>query len=284
MTHEAAARRLGCPVGTVESRLSRSRERLRTRLTRRGFAPGAVAAGLAAPDGSASAAVPTALAEATVRNVTAGAAPAAVGNLTREVLRAMFFGKLRTAAVGILAAGALTMGVAAIARQAPADRPAGVPPRGDAGSAENSKRDKDDTFDRMEDLRLDSALLVREIDTLVTMIGDTEKDLFSKSIGFAGLKADTPEATESLKLKASEEIRAMGEGLQELRKNYDAKREELAQKRKELDALQRSRRAEVDRPEQRRGAHELERLITEMNQKLDRILKALEDSKRDRER
>jgi RNA polymerase sigma factor (sigma-70 family) len=39
LRHEEAARRLGCPVGTIESRLSRARERLRTRLARRGLAP-----------------------------------------------------------------------------------------------------------------------------------------------------------------------------------------------------------------------------------------------------
>jgi RNA polymerase sigma factor (sigma-70 family) len=37
MQHHEVARRLGCPVGTVESRLSRARERLRTRLVRRGL-------------------------------------------------------------------------------------------------------------------------------------------------------------------------------------------------------------------------------------------------------
>ena len=38
MTHEQAAERLKCPVGTVRSRLSRARERLRVRLVRRGMA------------------------------------------------------------------------------------------------------------------------------------------------------------------------------------------------------------------------------------------------------
>ena len=38
-THDQAASRLGWPVGTVRSRLSRGRERLRSRLTRRGLAP-----------------------------------------------------------------------------------------------------------------------------------------------------------------------------------------------------------------------------------------------------
>jgi RNA polymerase sigma factor (sigma-70 family) len=39
MRHHEAAKRLGCPVGTVESRLSRARDQLRARLVRRGLAP-----------------------------------------------------------------------------------------------------------------------------------------------------------------------------------------------------------------------------------------------------
>jgi RNA polymerase sigma factor (sigma-70 family) len=45
LRHDEVARRLGCPVGTVESRLSRARERLRSRLARRGLAPSASALG-----------------------------------------------------------------------------------------------------------------------------------------------------------------------------------------------------------------------------------------------
>jgi len=39
VTHEQAAVRLGWPVGTVKSRLVRGREKLRSRLVRRGLAP-----------------------------------------------------------------------------------------------------------------------------------------------------------------------------------------------------------------------------------------------------
>lgn len=45
-TYEEAAQQLGCPVGTIKSRLARARARLQHRLARRGVAP---AVGLAAP-------------------------------------------------------------------------------------------------------------------------------------------------------------------------------------------------------------------------------------------
>ncbi len=38
-TNEEAARELGCPVGTIQSRLSRARARLRSRLRRQGLGP-----------------------------------------------------------------------------------------------------------------------------------------------------------------------------------------------------------------------------------------------------
>ena len=63
-SYAEAARRLSCPLGTLQSRLARGRARLRTRLVRRGVAPLALAAILAEV---ARAAVPEALADATVR-------------------------------------------------------------------------------------------------------------------------------------------------------------------------------------------------------------------------
>ena len=65
LRHHEVAHRLGCPVGTVESRLSRAREQLRTRLARR-MAPTAPALGIVLRPPGASAITPTLL-ETTLR-------------------------------------------------------------------------------------------------------------------------------------------------------------------------------------------------------------------------
>jgi RNA polymerase sigma factor (sigma-70 family) len=89
LPHDEAARRLGCPVGTVESRLSRGRQRLRDRLMRRGLAP-AAAALWAEMAREASAAMPAALIKHSVRYVTsspaAGAVPVAATALAEGVI------------------------------------------------------------------------------------------------------------------------------------------------------------------------------------------------------
>jgi hypothetical protein len=66
LTHDQAAQRLGWPVGTVRSRLSRGRDRLRRRLDERGAAP-AVAPLMLASACRAGAAIRPSLAVATAR-------------------------------------------------------------------------------------------------------------------------------------------------------------------------------------------------------------------------
>jgi hypothetical protein len=65
-TNEEAAAQLGCPKGTILSRLARGRERLRSRLARRGLALSAAALSTGLAEGTASAAVPALLASCTV--------------------------------------------------------------------------------------------------------------------------------------------------------------------------------------------------------------------------
>jgi RNA polymerase sigma factor (sigma-70 family) len=93
LPHEEAARRLGCPVGTVESRLSRGRQRLRDHLVRRGLAPAAAAMSTEMAR-EVSAAMPAALIKHSARFVTsspaAGAVPAAVTALAEGVIQMMW--------------------------------------------------------------------------------------------------------------------------------------------------------------------------------------------------
>ena len=100
LTHEEAARLLGRPVGTIGARLSRARDRLRGRLSRRGMASPAVALG-AALRTSHELTVPTTLADSTIRaamavsaGLTAGAVPASIAILSRGVLRSMFLDEI----------------------------------------------------------------------------------------------------------------------------------------------------------------------------------------------
>src|SRR5262249_50449244 len=103
-THEEAARLLGCAAGTVASRLSRARERLRGSLVRRGLPLTGAAAFLAA--GEAEAAVSPELLVAVVKAAApisivalsaAGSISPRVAALTQGVLRAMWTAKLKVA-------------------------------------------------------------------------------------------------------------------------------------------------------------------------------------------
>jgi RND family efflux transporter MFP subunit len=100
---DEAAMQIGCPRGTVASRLARARERLRSRLDGRGFDLSTALAGVTkAPD------VPQALIPVLSANTVI---PTEVVTLTEEVLRAMLFSKLKTASLVLAAvAGVLLAG------------------------------------------------------------------------------------------------------------------------------------------------------------------------------
>jgi RNA polymerase sigma factor (sigma-70 family) len=139
-TNEEAARELGCPVGTVLSRLARARAWLRARLTRRGVTPAA----LTAAAGEAAAAPGVAI-RAAVRaaagDSSAGAVSAEVGALTEGVVRAMLPTKVKLAAA-VLAGLALLGGGVAGYRTA-AGGPGGLAPTGPAVRAANEARPRE---------------------------------------------------------------------------------------------------------------------------------------------
>jgi RNA polymerase sigma factor (sigma-70 family) len=118
-TNDEAAAQLGCPRGTVLSRLARGRERLRSRLSRRGIALSSAGLVTALSQCAASAAVPAALVTGTTGaalafaagNTTSGLFSASVASLTQGVLRAMFLTKVKIAAAALLTLTALTIGV-----------------------------------------------------------------------------------------------------------------------------------------------------------------------------
>jgi RNA polymerase sigma factor (sigma-70 family) len=116
LTLDAAARRLNCPPGTVRSRLARARDKLRRGLTRRGIILPTAAVAAALTPRSASAAVPASLCDATTRGAIRFLAPhsvstsATVTALARDVLRSMLHERLRFAAIGLFALGAVIVG------------------------------------------------------------------------------------------------------------------------------------------------------------------------------
>jgi RNA polymerase sigma factor (sigma-70 family) len=136
-TNAEAARELGCPPGTVATRLAWARERLRARLTRRGLSPFAGLLAPAAPRELVAAAVRAGVATAAGK-AAVGAVPARAAAWSKKVVKAMFLTKLKVAAVvlavGMLGAGAFlarpaSQGDGRAADPPAAERPSVVPDR-----------------------------------------------------------------------------------------------------------------------------------------------------------
>jgi RNA polymerase sigma factor (sigma-70 family) len=131
-TTEEAAGRLGCPRGTILSRLARARERLRGRLARHGLALPAIAISSSLPPSKwASGGVPASLVEATVRaavrlgtdGIAAGTIPAAVTQLMKGTADPMKLTQLKIAVSTLLAVGMAT-GAVVLAQRTPSSEQA----------------------------------------------------------------------------------------------------------------------------------------------------------------
>ena len=139
MTHEQAAERLGWPVGTVKSRMARGRERLKARLSRRGFEPSS-GWGVA---GASKSTPPHIVMDATARAATklaagqpvAGTVPASAVALTQGVLKIMMLKKIKLTTAGLLAAGIVAAAAGVLAQQ-PEPTPAIAPAVGSGKSVE----------------------------------------------------------------------------------------------------------------------------------------------------
>ncbi len=313
--HGEAARELGCAVGTVKSRLSRAREKLRTRLIRRGVAPTACASYVE----SASAAVPSEFIEATVKAAIEnanGVVSPAVAWLIQGVLRTMFLNKLSMIAITVVASLALATTARVLARQAatPAaqDRPAeqrverkvGVENKlsNTAGSTATdlgeSNEQEDESPDDAELLRLDLQLLTTEVQSRLQRIEATHSELVRIQLSF---KDDSSGQTRAATLQKS---------LERSRREYISKKKELARKLSELNEVEskvgEDRRAAAEGiamrrtgtfkrgtsttkqiPVQPAGTDSpaipaiLEKRLSGIEGKLDTVLRTLEDLKRE---
>jgi hypothetical protein len=136
LTNEEAARLLGCPKGTIASRLARARERLRLRLSARGLELSGAALAGALSAHVATAVPPAELPAATVRlcvafaTRTAGPAGASAVSLAEGVLHVMTVAKFKVAAIWLLAAALFGSGAGLFYRGAAAaqDRPLAAAP------------------------------------------------------------------------------------------------------------------------------------------------------------
>ena len=129
LSRKEAARRLGCPEGTLSSRLAKARRLLARRLG----GPAVLAAALTA--GRAAQAAAPALLAGTATAATGGAVSAEVAILTRGVINAMLLAKVRSVAAVALVACCLAAGLGALALGARAE-PGGTAQAEEARPAE----------------------------------------------------------------------------------------------------------------------------------------------------
>jgi RNA polymerase sigma factor (sigma-70 family) len=127
LTRDEAARRLGCPLGTLKDRLERGKDRLRRALTRRGVSLPAGLALLAAAE-TAEAPVPAALAAAAVRAALAGGGSAAAAVLAGAVLNPPLAARLTALALLVLLSGAVAGGVGLLAQKPAEEKAPAAPP------------------------------------------------------------------------------------------------------------------------------------------------------------
>jgi RNA polymerase sigma factor (sigma-70 family) len=125
-TTDEAAQELGCPRGTVGTRLAWARERLRARLTRRGVTLSATFLMTLLVEKAAAMTVPAPLVASAVKAATyatagnalaTGVISSRVAALSQEMLHALFITKVKTAAVMLLVVGVLASGVGLLAHQ-----------------------------------------------------------------------------------------------------------------------------------------------------------------------
>ena len=146
-SNEEAADELGCPVGTIKTRLFRAREMLRKRLARRGLIVGTTAITAALSTEVLAVTLPPALLDSTLKaaisfaagDVGVGIVSAQTVALTKGVLHTMFVAKMKTLAVLGLALLLLFGGTGAFAYHLQATEADARKPKSDAEKTDAEK-------------------------------------------------------------------------------------------------------------------------------------------------
>ena len=291
LTHEQAAGKLGCPVGTVKSRQARGRARLRSRLDRRGLAP------MIATTPALSPALMDLTVRAAVRNAAGKAVAtetvsATVAALIEGTLTTMIETKLKIAALFVLSASVVAAGAGILAGQPVTSDPLkATAPSQDVGKAPNAL----DPAEPPRLTRLASEQAARE-----RLLQAARQRLEAQTAFY-----EENRITVDRYLDASEQVRHAESGLSETREgrmaaaqaNLDRIKAIETRERKQLEegrgtvadvaeVTQRRLQAEIDvldaknlntRPE---DINDLTRRLRAVEVKLDRVLKELEEQKK----
>jgi RNA polymerase sigma factor (sigma-70 family) len=186
LTHEQAAERLRCPVGTVRSRLSTGRERLRARLERRGFASSdgvmASALGSAATTGPVSAAMAESAVRMGLSSTAGGAVSATIVALAERGLKTMWFSRLTVLSFALLTIGGGTIGTLALAQRGPGAQEPAPPAKPVSGSPTPQDTTRQPSRSVNEEAR--RKLLEARIETARAILQTQERLFQNGEVGF----------------------------------------------------------------------------------------------------